>query len=119
MVSGLTKPSLHIKANIVITSDLILILGALGTLLLSLGGGVKWLMAHVDAKTSAAQLVESEARALMSRQLHDDIRQLRLELAIVRTEKAIFLRRIYQLERFIHTQPGVDIPEMVGWPPSD
>lgn len=102
-----------------ITSDIILILGALGTLLISFGSGVRWLMAHVDAKTNAAQLVESQARALMSQQLHDDIRILRAEVASMRLEKAIFRKRIYQLERFIHLQPGISIPEMEGWPPND
>lgn len=102
-----------------ITSDIILILGALGTLLLSFGGGVKWLMAHVDAKTNAAQLVELQARTFMSDRFNEDIRMLRSEIAIMRSEKAIFRKRIYQLERFIHMQPGILIPDMEGWPPND
>ncbi len=99
-------------------SDISLILAALGAFLVSIGGGVKWLLAHIDARTSEAQLVEVQARSMLSDRLNDDIRVLRADITSMRAEKAIYLRRIYQLEGFIHQQPGIEIPTMEGWPPT-
>ena len=101
------------------TADLVLIFGSLGALLATFGGGVKWLMAHVDAKTNEARIIESDARTLMHERLAEDIRIVRAEMVELRREKAIFLKRIYQLERFIHLLPGISIPDMEGWPPHD
>lgn len=82
-----------------------------------LGGGVKWLLTLVDAKTMAAQKIESDARTLLSAGLTDDIRKLRDVVDTMQKRESLFLRRIYQLEGFIHTQPGITIPTMDGWPP--
>lgn len=98
--------------------DIPLLLGAFGTFFLILGGGVKWLLTHLDAKTKEMQLVEEKARSEMSVRLHQEINTLRLEMEKLRNEKSIFLRRVYQLERFIHEQPGINIPLMEGWPPA-
>ncbi len=97
---------------------MVLVLAALGAFLVSIGGGVKWLLAHVDARATEAQLVEVQARSMLSERLNDDIRALRTDIALLRSEKAIYLRRIYQLEGFIHSQPGISIPAMEGWPPT-
>ena len=94
-----------------------LLVGALGTFLVALGGGAKWLLSYINAKDIAAALRESEARAELSHRLHDEIEVLRTRLTQVQIEKSLYLRRIYQLEYFIHTQPGIDIPAMEGWPP--
>lgn len=99
-------------------SDISLVLAALGAFLVSIGGGVKWLLAHIDARTSEAQLIEVQARSMLSDRLNDDIRGLRADISLLRSEKAIYLRRIYQLEGFIHQQPGIEIPTMEGWPPT-
>lgn len=84
----------------------------------ALGGGVKWLTTHLDAKQDKAALAESEARTELSNRLHEEIRVLRIELADMRAEKRLYLRRILQLEAFIHAQPGMAIPLMDGWPPA-
>jgi hypothetical protein len=100
-------------------SEIALLLAAFGAFFATMGGGIKWLLAHIDAKTSEAQLQEVTARALLGDRLNEDIRMLRSDIAALRAEKAIFLRRIYQLEGFIHMQPGITIPTMEGWPPND
>ena len=100
-------------------NDIVLLLSSFGGMVIILGGGVKWLLAHIDSKTLAAQQIESNARALLSDRLNEDIRVLRAEMEVLRREKAIYIRRIYQLENFIHSQPGISIPAMEGWPPND
>jgi hypothetical protein len=97
--------------------DTPLILGALGAFFLTLGGGVKWLLTHLDARTKEMQLTEVAARNELSERLHQEINLLRIEIEKMRFEKAIYIRRIYQLEHFIYSQPGADIPSMEGWPP--
>lgn len=107
---------------------IIALLGALGTFLAVFGGGAKWLLNHMDqkskealasieaaAKESAAK--EEKARAELYQRLQGEISDLRNELLKVQKEKQLYLKRIYQLEYFIHTQPGIDIPTMDGWPP--
>lgn len=99
-----------------------LLIGALGGFFVVVGGGAKWLLSHLDAKEKASALRESEARNELSRRLNEEITTLRTELSVLRLErsqeKTLYLRRIYQLELFIHRQPGIDIPTMDGWPPS-
>lgn len=93
------------------------LLASLSGLIVLFGGGAKWLLAHIAANAATSALKESEARAALSERLHDEIRLLRTELAEMHVEKKIYLRRIFQLERFIHAQPGINIPDMEGWPP--
>jgi hypothetical protein len=94
------------------------LIAAIITVLGIVGAGVKWLLTHLASNAASAALKESEARAQLSERLHDEIRVLRMELAEIHVEKKLYLRRIFQLERFIHTQPGINIPEMEGWPPT-
>jgi hypothetical protein len=93
------------------------LIGALGGFLVIIGGGAKWLLAHIDSKEKSSALRESEARNDLSERLNAEISQLRQDLAKVQNEKSLYLKRIYQLEYFIHTQPGISIPAMEGWPP--
>lgn len=98
-----------------------LLVGSLGGFLTVLGGGVAWLMSHLNAKDAASALRESEARNELNRRLQEEIAGLRSELLLLKQERAselsIYRRRIYQLEFFIHQQPGINIPTMEGWPP--
>lgn len=97
-------------------------------ILVVLGGAIKWLFMYVDTQqkitlgnTEALQRVtalnEANARTELSARLHDEIRVLRVELSDMRAEKRLYLRRILQLEAFIHAQPGISIPPLDGWPP--
>ena len=95
-----------------------LLVGALGGFLVVIGGGAKWLLSHLDAKDNASARREAEAREALSIRLHEEIQVLRNEIHRNQIEKALYLRRIYQLEFFIHKQPGIEIPSMEGWPPS-
>ena len=98
-------------------NDIVLLLSSIGGMFIILGGGVKWLLSHIDAKTLAAQKVELDARTQLSNGLNDDIRKLREVVDMMQKRESIYVRRIYQLEGFIHTQPGITIPTMEGWPP--
>lgn len=98
-------------------SDISTILGAAGGVFLVLGGGAKYLLSRMDAKNEAAAKQEDEARTALSDRLQVEISHLREELQKVQGANALYLRRIYQLESFIHRQPGIDIPLMDGWPP--
>jgi hypothetical protein len=82
-----------------------------------IGGGMKWFLSHVEAIQVKAALSEEKARTALSERLHEEIRILRNDLTNMHVEKNLFLRRIFQLEGFIHKLPGIDIPDMPGWPP--
>lgn len=97
--------------------SLTLLIGALGGFLVVIGGGAKWLLAHLDAKDKASALREAEARNELIRRFNDEIASLRKDLSAVQSEKSLYLKRIYVLEYFIHNQPGISIPAMEGWPP--
>ena len=97
--------------------SLTLLLGALGTFLVALGGGAKWLLSHINAKDIASALRELEARNELSARLHEEIETLRAALNKGHAEKSLYLKRVYQLEYFIHLQAGISIPTMEGWPP--
>jgi len=112
--------------------SLTLLIGSLGSFLLVIGGGGKWLLAHLDAKDTASALRESEARDELNSRLQQEISSLRAELLSLKQERAaelltlkqeqaaelaLYRRRIYQLESFIHQQPGLVMPIMDGWPP--
>ena len=94
-----------------------LLLGALGGFLVIIGGGAKWMLSHLDAKDQASALRELEARTELSLRLHEEISALRNEVTKVQNEKSLYLKRIYQLEIFIHRLPNVEIPVMENWPP--
>lgn len=100
------------------TESIVLLLGALGTFFVVIGGGAKWMLSHLDSKDKASALREAEARTELSLRLNQEIASLRADLVRVQSEKSVFLKRIYQLEFFIHQQPGISIPHMEGWPPT-
>lgn len=94
----------------------------------ALGAACKWVLMRVDKKQkraydiqagerSALALRESEARAELSRRLHDEIRVLREELQTLHAAARVMMRRIYDLERTIHDTPGLSLPLTEGWPP--
>lgn len=94
-----------------------LLLGALGTLFVIIGGGAKWMLSHLDAKDKASALRESEARNALSTRMSEEIFALRQQLDQVRSSSQLYLRRVYQLEYVIHSTTGMKLPEMEGWPP--
>jgi len=98
-------------------SDIQILIGSVTGLFVVLAGGAKWLLSHIDARQVKSELAEAKARTELSDRLHEEIRVLRSEVASMQSEKGLYLRRIFQLERFIHAQPGINIPEMEGWPP--
>ena len=93
------------------------LLGSVGALLLVLGGGSKWLLMHIGSLQAAAALAQMESLGKLDSRLREEIQELRIELKSMHTEKKVLLRRIYQLEAFIHIQPNVILPIMEGWPP--
>ena len=93
------------------------ILAAIVTVSAIVGGGAKWIFVVIRADQTAMALKEAEARIELSQRLHDEIRLLRVDLSVMHKEKKLYLRRIYQLEAFIHSKPGMDLPIMEGWPP--
>ena len=97
--------------------SLTLLIGAMGTFLVALGGGAKWLLSYINSKDIASALRELEARNDLSQRLHEEISSLREALIKGQFEKSLYLKRVYQLEYFIHTHPGISIPTMEGWPP--
>lgn len=118
-------------------SDWVLLLGGVTTILITVGGGLKYLIDRSDTKETAAALVESEARAVMmaettkaqlaesaarermSERIHGEITALNVLIEKLKERNGLYLRRIYQLEGYIHQQPGIAIPTMEGWPPND
>ncbi len=98
-------------------ADVSTILTALIGMLLVMGGGAKWLIVTVDARNAKAALDQLLAREALSNRLQEEILLLRKDINLLQVEKALYLRRIYQLEGFIHKLSGVDIPDMPGWPP--
>ena len=54
----------------------------------------------------------------LSERLYEELRVLRQELVETQATNRLCLRRIYQLEGFIHKQPGIESPAMDGWPPA-
>lgn len=105
-------------------AEIQILITALIGLLVVFGGGIKWMLMYIDGKQTKSSLNEADARVALSTMLHEEIRILRQELAISNATIAesnatskFYLRRIYQLESFIHTQAGISIPTMEGWPP--
>lgn len=90
---------------------------AIITVLGLIGGATKWIFVVIRSDQSEMALKEAEARIELSQRLHDEIRLLRVDLSLMHKEKKVYLQRIYQLEAFIHKQPGIELPIMKGWPP--
>ena len=99
-------------------ADMTLLIGAVGAFFAVLGGGAKWLLSYIESRNKESADREQAARLALSSRLENEIAQLRREIAKGQAEKSLYIRRIYQLEYFIHRQPGIDIPAMEGWPPA-
>lgn len=99
-------------------TDIQILLASIGGLFVTLGVGSKWLLMYIDQKQAQSELAEATARTELSTRLYEEIRVLRLELANSHQEKRMYLRRIFQLEAFIHSHPGIQVPQMEGWPPT-
>jgi hypothetical protein len=90
---------------------------SIGGLLIVLGGGASWLLKHIEAVQAKASLTEATARGALAERLQIEINRLNAQVDRLHLNERVYLRRIYQLESFIHKQPGIDIPAMDGWPP--
>ena len=101
--------------------EILPIITAFGLLLTTLGGGAGWLLNRIEAKTLAFEKREGEARQALNDRLQVEIKELNDRLNKMQeersAERSLFMQRVYQLERFIHMQPGISVPEMTGWPP--
>ena len=93
------------------------ILGALGTFLIVLGGGIKWILSHIEAKIKESSSFAEKARNELQAKVAEEISSLKTSIMKLESLNSIYMRRIYTLESFIHKQPGIDIPDMQGWPP--
>lgn len=120
-----------------LASDLVLLIGGVTTVLITVGGGLKYLIDRSDAKEKASLLIQSEARAVMSAEttkaqlseaaarermserIYSEIDSLKNVIEGLKERNGLYLKRVYQLEGFIHQQPGIEIPFMEGWPPYD
>ena len=100
-------------------NDINVIIGAFVMAAGIIGAGIKWLLTYIDGQQSKAELIESCARTDLSNRLYDEIKLLRIELTNSHKEKQLYLRRILQLEAYIHNQQNLIMPKMDGWPPID
>lgn len=99
-------------------SEINMVVGAVLALFAAIAGGGKWLLLYINAQQAESDLAETKARGELSDRLYEEIRVLRLELSNSHAEKRLYLRRIFQLESFIHAQQGLMMPTMDGWPPA-
>ena len=93
------------------------IIGAIGGLLIILGGGIKWLMIHIENKIKIATGVTEKLQAQLALKTSEEFSALKSSILKLENLNAIYMKRIYQLEKFVHKQPGIEIPDMLGWPP--
>jgi hypothetical protein len=109
-------------------AELNTLIGSIGVSYIAILGGFKWILTHIDNKQKllseeAAKeraqfaLKEAEARADLSRRLHDEIRVLRDDINVMHAGAKLMTRRIYDLEKTIHNTPDLDLPVTFGWPP--
>jgi len=96
--------------------NIMLILGGVGTLLVSLGGAAKWILTYIDEKGKAALESEKSARNDLKNYMDQAIQSLNEQLHTVMTREALYLRRVLQLEAYVQDK-GMDLPIMEGWPP--
>lgn len=104
-------------------AEIITLLGVLGGAFVGLGKAIQWYVSRFDAKTQRAMQIENDLRRTVEKSFEERIKSLELEIGVQRRiiedmnrERQIFLRRIYQLEAFIHATKA-DVPTMEGWPP--
>lgn len=99
-------------------SDINLLLTGICAFLVVLGGGIKYLLGRVDEKNKAAAAEQLAARHELTLRLHEEIKDLRGMVAKLQSENALYMRRIFALEAYIHQMPGVqELPVTPGWPP--
>lgn len=92
------------------------VITAIGGVLLIFGAGIKWLLGQFKARLAESEKAASEARQALDLRLSAEISGLRSQVNVMEVQRIVFLKRIYQLEAFIHKLPGVEIPDMTGWP---
>lgn len=99
-------------------SDINLLLTGIGGFLIIVGGAIKYLLSRVDEKNKAAANEQLAARQELTLRLHEEIKDLRGMVAKLQNENALYMRRIFALEAYIHQLPGVtQLPQTPGWPP--
>lgn len=99
-------------------SDINLLLTGLCGLLVVVGGAVKYMLGRVDEKNKAAASEQLAARQELTLRLHEEIKDLRGMVTKLQSENALYMRRIFALEAYIHQMPGVqELPKTPGWPP--
>ena len=99
-------------------AEIQILIGSIGGLIVALAAGGKWVLNYIDVVQARAAEVELRAREKLSERLYEELRVLRQELVETQATNRLCLRRIYQLEGFIHKQPGIESPAMDGWPPA-
>lgn len=97
--------------------DLNVVLGSAFSVLAIIGGGIKYLLARVDEKNRHAAAEQLQARQELTARLHVEISDLRAVVSRLQSENAVYMRRVYALEGYLQTIPGVQLPETPGWPP--
>lgn len=97
--------------------DILMILGAIGTLVVSLGGAAKWILNYIDTKAKEALDNEKKARDELKQYMDKEIHELNEQLKVVHVKEGLYLKRIMQLEAYILGQKGLELPIMEGWPP--
>ena len=97
--------------------DFILLAGCASGLLISIGGGGRWLLGHIDSRTMASEEREAEARKELRERLEGEIAELRHLVERLQAREMLYVRRVSHLEHSIYKQPGMSLPETVGWPP--
>ena len=97
--------------------DLILIAGACSGLLISIGGGGRWLLGHIDSRTMASEAREAEARKELRERLEGEIAELRHLVERLQGREGLYVLRVGHLEHAIYKQPGMLLPDTIGWPP--
>lgn len=101
--------------------DISIILGSAVTALSIVGGGIKYLLAMVDDKNRQAAAEQLQARQELTLRLHEEIRDLRAMVVRLQSDNALYLRRIFALEAYIHSLPEnkTPLPDTPGWPPEN
>lgn len=93
------------------------LLVSLGGLLAVIGTGIKWLLGRFEKRLQDSERAARDAREALDKRLSAEIHMLRNQINVMELQKNLFMKRIYQLEGFIHKMPGVSLPDMNGWPP--
>ena len=97
---------------------------AIGGVLVTIGGGIRWIAGRVEAQVKAAAEKEKDARDELSRMLYAEIEALKATVKELRDEnrtaakrEQLYMNRILTLEQHI-IQQGQTLPLTNGWPPA-